>query len=163
MGDVRASEIPVARFWSWVDVQGPDDCWPWLGSVQRYGKLRLGDRHIGSHRLAYALEHGVVPADLLVCHHCDNPPCCNPAHLFLGTHADNHADREAKGRGNQKPGTDAIRKLTDAEVMAMRIMAAENPQRGIGRRLAVLFGVSPATVCNVLAGKQWKHVPMVGA
>lgn len=84
------------RFWSKVDRRGPDECWPWLAakSATRYGvfdKTR-------AHRVAYALTHGLIPEGRIVCHRCDNPPCCNPAHLWLGTPKDNTADMVAKGR-----------------------------------------------------------------
>jgi hypothetical protein len=89
----------VARFWSRVDTSaGPEACWTWRGRAHPYGAFDALGRGFRSHRVAYELSTGKDPGDLLVCHSCDNPPCCNPNHLFVGTHLDNNRDRDAKGR-----------------------------------------------------------------
>jgi HNH endonuclease len=82
-------------------------CWEWSGARDRYGygKLRRDTVYWKAHRLAWTLEHGPIPDGMYVCHHCDNPPCVNPAHLFLGTSRDNQLDRVAKGRHNQTAKT----------------------------------------------------------
>ena len=94
------------RFWAKVDVLGPDDCWSWNGSADSrgYGHAWFQGKSMYAHRISYQLEHGDIPAQedgspSLVCHHCDNPNCVNPSHLFVGSHIDNAKDRDAKGRG----------------------------------------------------------------
>jgi len=128
---MRIRDIPeltdgqVARFWSKVDMSaGPDGCWPWLaGRFPRgYGVFAL--RPFGSFvssRLAYQLAYGDLSSDLLVCHECDNPPCCNPAHLFQGTHSDNMQDMLSKGRKVVSPATRAVL----SELMKARLASPE--------------------------------------
>lgn len=92
------------RFWAKIDKRGPDECWEWLGSRKDkgYGQVQRTDESgrkvLSSHRLAWEIANGPIPTGLFVCHHCDNPPCCNPAHLWLGTCRDNIHDMHAKGR-----------------------------------------------------------------
>lgn len=92
----------VAAFWEKVDRGGgPDACWNWKRGkrTRGYGAAYHNGRQWPASRLAYALAVGAIPPDMCVCHRCDNPPCCNPAHLFLGTVAENARDRARKGRG----------------------------------------------------------------
>lgn len=98
------------RFWAKVEKRGPAECWLWLASrnAQGYGKFSVasGRGHMGAHRAVWELVNGAVPDGLWVLHRCDNPPCVNPAHLFLGTCRDNHLDMVAKGRhwAQKNPG-----------------------------------------------------------
>jgi hypothetical protein len=102
-----ARVTPTAvRFWKKVDQSGgPDACWVWTagrGGTMGYGSFQMGTyrntHHVRAHRMAWELTNGPIPAGKYVCHRCDNPPCCNPAHLFLGTQGDNLRDMYAKGR-----------------------------------------------------------------
>jgi hypothetical protein len=96
------------RFWEKVDKSGgPNACWPWMASRRLpggYGQIGIRrGRVIGAHRVAYELANGPIPSKLLVCHTCDNRPCVNPAHLFVGTHWNNTQDAKRKGRLVQDP------------------------------------------------------------
>lgn len=98
----------LTRFWKRIDVRGPDECWPWTGAHNPYGYGVLQTRALrGSGRVAWAVAHRLswelanalpAPEELEVCHACDNPPCVNPNHLWLGTHQDNMNDAVKKGR-----------------------------------------------------------------
>lgn len=95
------SEKYIERFWSKVDRSGGEDaCWEWQAGTfgGGYGKFWIGFRLIRAHRFAWQIVNGEIPNGLEVCHDCDNPPCCNPKHLFPGTHQDNMGDMANKGR-----------------------------------------------------------------
>ncbi len=100
------------RFWAKVDRRGPNECWPWLGSrIPKDGRgiFWNGERQESAPRAAFRIATGqAAPADKLVCHTCDNPPCVNPAHLWLGTARDNTLDAKAKGRLHQMTKTHCV-------------------------------------------------------
>lgn len=108
-------------FWSRVQRGEPDECWPWIGPVtdRGYGKLSYGGKDRRAHQVAFFLEHGYYPPATL--HHCDNPPCCNPDHLFAGINGSNNKDRAAKGRSWRPRGElHPLHKLTDAQIAEIR-------------------------------------------
>jgi len=89
----------MARFWAKVKIRGAGDCWEWQASKRRaYGKIRIKCEYVPAHRVAWMLTHGEIPEGLCVLHRCDNPPCVNPDHLFLGTLKDNSQDMLRKLR-----------------------------------------------------------------
>lgn len=147
-----------------IDRRGANDCWPWIGSVNQggYGRIKVTGRVEAAHRVAFRLAHGAIADGLLVCHRCDNPRCCNPAHLFLGTDRDNAQDRARKGRGNQ--GRQSVNagvlnraaKLDDDAVRTIRRMRADTG--ATHRAIATAFGVSPRTVGEILSGAHWRSV-----
>lgn len=142
------------RFWAKVDKREPDECWEWQGArqISGYGYLhagaQAGKRWELAHRLAWFLHAGEEPIDdLVVCHRCDNPPCCNPAHLFLGTRADNNRDRVSKGRSHSK--------LTEVDVREVRHLHAE----GVSAvDIAADFGISFQTVHAIVSRNSWAHI-----
>ncbi len=93
--------VNVERFWNFVKMGRHEECWEWTGARDNrgYGRFHVGAAGSSSrlaHRISYGLKTGQSPE--AVCHHCDNPPCCNPAHLFGGTRTLNHQDMVSKGR-----------------------------------------------------------------
>jgi hypothetical protein len=103
---VRRGESIAENFWDNVTIGGVGDCWEWLRytNVDGYGRLRWNEKYIGAHRVAWEKANGPIPGGMHVLHRCDNPPCVNPSHLFLGTNKDNMDDRDSKGRLNNKAG-----------------------------------------------------------
>lgn len=147
---------PVAHFWSRVDKSaGPDGCWLWTGQCEDgYGRVSWGGRRERAHRVAWMLANGPFPARKHVLHRCDNPPCVNPAHLFLGTNADNMADKAAKGR-EARGEAHGLAKLTAALISGVFASdAAGESKASIARRL----GVGRTTIGHVLAKRTWVHV-----
>ncbi len=102
--------VPVEeRFWSKVDRYGANGCWVWTATTRAgYGIFWKDGRKQSAHRVSWEIANGQAPpAELEVCHRCDNPPCVNPWHLFLGTHSENMLDGVAKGRKIGRPRKEA--------------------------------------------------------
>jgi hypothetical protein len=142
------------RFWFYVNkISNPNGCWTWTGGTKRgYGQFSLDTvkgGEMSSHRYSWELKHGKIPKNMLVCHHCDNPPCVNPSHLFLGTHTDNMQDMINKGR---KGKNTLVSKLTAKDVQYIRIcnLSAE--------KLATYYGVTSKCIREIKRRATWKHV-----
>lgn len=162
--------IPIAkRFWPKVDKRGPDECWPWIaaiaesgyGVISRSGVVYRNGRYSRmclSHRISWELHFGPIPDGLCVLHRCDNRPCVNPKHLFLGTLTDNNDDMFAKGRGGYtgSPGESHPRaKLCDRDIRKIRALySSGTSQAQIGR----MFHLYQGSVSNIVLRKSWAHV-----
>lgn len=146
---------PAEQFFRYVTA-APSGCWEWSQSRNEYG-YGLVARGVLAHRVAYAHAYG-EPGGLNVCHKCDNPPCCNPRHLFLGDDSANASDRHRKGRSKNVGGAGeqhAMHKLTTAEVVKIRELHALGM---VPRVIATQFGVCRAQVAKIVARKSWVHV-----
>jgi hypothetical protein len=136
-------------FWERVQRGTADACWLWLGSrhPQGHGQVRVNGTVIYAHRHAYVLAHGHIPAGLIVRHRCDNPPCCNPAHLELGTVADNSRDAvERRQHWAPRGATHPRAKFSDALIESARCMRAG----GLSNlEVAEQTGISPSYVSRI--------------
>lgn len=148
----------IARFWSNVDRSG--SCWNWkrCRTPQGYGKVRItGHGWELAPRICWKIIHGHIPNGLHILHKCDNPPCVNPEHLFLGTILDNARDRETKGRGNQAKGEKVYNaKLNTQQIASIRQRVKNGtPQKTITEE----YKLAKSTVSAIIRRKTWKHVP----
>lgn len=141
------------RFWEKIDKSG--DCWEWTAGrdTNGYGNAKLNGVRL-AHRISYTLEVGDIPKGMHVLHKCDNPPCVNPEHLYLGTQVENNLDRDNRGRGARGERASTA-KLTNEAIPIIRKMLADGEATKV---VAKRFGVLPHTIRNVKNGKSWTHI-----
>lgn len=166
-GSGRPANTPEV-LWSKVSQRGVDECWPWTGYVTKsgYGRTWIGDKGYYAHRVIYALANpglierngpGDAHEDAFVMHTCDNPGCCNPNHLKVGTHQDNMDDKVSKNR--QKKWGGGIRspraKLSAEDVQDIRIKKKAGATKNA---LALLYDVSVATISGACYGRHYQDV-----
>lgn len=167
---MRSTRQESERFWEKA-VKVEHGCWEWAGcrNMDRggYGIFVVCGRNVRAHRYAYRLSYGDIPEGLCVLHTCDNPACVRPDHLFLGTHADNAADRKRKRRSamgdshgtrlyseSVRQGTGSKRThLTRDEVLEIRCLYDEG--KSTQAEIARKFGLSRSTVCLIVHRKRW--------
>lgn len=141
MAEIHCTEREIGRFWR--KVVKTDTCWVWRGHV-KHARFRFRGTSDYAHRFSWRLHRGPVPDGLFVLHHCDNPPCVNPDHLFLGTQSDNMRDRDRKGRGRCRAiSNDVISGILADKAAGLMIREICN-KRGVGK----------STVCRYVAGER---------
>lgn len=168
------SQLDISRFWDKVYVSDKEVCWNWkANTIKGYGMFCVSGFKIRAHRIAYYLGTKADPLDMVVCHSCDNPSCCNPNHLFAGTQLDNIRDRVLKGRTKSQAGLkngaytcpdkvnkgskNGFSKLTETEVieiLRLRNSGAKN------KDLAIKFNVTPENISSIVVRKAWKHIEL---
>lgn len=153
------------RFWNQVDRRG--SCWIWVGQTNEKGYGYFSgtpgqpNKKFYAHRVSWSLVHGEIPKGMHVCHKCDNPRCCNPEHLFLGTPKDNAQDMIRKGRQGDHvaaaPKGEAVVTAKLTEVQVREIITLSHSGTSFSY-LAKAYNVSPRTISNIVRGKSWRHV-----
>jgi hypothetical protein len=161
---IDMNQYQIGAFWSKVNItKSTKDCWEWQGAKKPkgYGNVRINKKYHSSHRVAFELSNSSIPKGFIVCHICDNPPCCNPSHLMLGTIKSNSADMLIKNR--QKTKYSAARgeingnsKLTEEDVITIRGRYASNQANQY--QLAEEYGVTQSAIGSIVRKKTWRHV-----
>lgn len=166
--DAEEVEVVAQRFWAKVAMLEPHDCWVWqAGMTHRgYGAFAFRGKPSRAHRVAWVLTNGEIPEGMLVCHRCDNPPCVNPAHLFLGTSAENNHDMVRKGRQVRPPRDETkvnyVRgerspnaKLTACAVREIRALRAAGVTQ---KAVAETYRVTISLISLIDRGLVWAHL-----
>ena len=161
MNQYTPPEVREQVFWSRVKIGPPNSCWEWQGSLTHRGYGRFGNRRPSfAHRIAYQYAIGTIKPGLCICHHCDNPKCVNPSHLFMGTFGDNNRDRNRKGRYVPYYG-EAVSsaKLTEEKVRQIRQLYPSLSLSAIAQK----FKVGRTAIHEVVTRETWRHVPAIRA
>lgn len=157
-GALKPVLTPQERFDSLYTPEPSTGCWLWLGAVNRngYGKVKVDRKNLTAHRWSWLLHRGQIPDGLHVLHHCDVPGCVNPSpsHLWLGTNAENDADKRAKGRHFVQP-IHREPKVSEDAVLEMRRLRGFETVVSLGKR----FGLHYSQVSRIQRGLYWAHIP----
>ena len=133
----------IKRFWKYVDKQGPDDCWEWLGTLSNgYGQLGIKGKLQRAHRVSWAIAHKTwpIPAEFQINHTCDNPSCVNPVHLYLGTQEENARDASPLTLVD-------VRKIRQLRLEGYKLKDLEN-----------MYSVTKVTISNICRYNTWANV-----
>ncbi len=164
MNSISLDRETIERFWSKVrDTESRAQCWNWTaGRSNRYGAFSFRGMLIRAHRFSYILHFGAIPQGRCVCHRCDNTLCVNPAHLFIGTQADNVTDMIHKHRQAEPPlnrGSDnGMAKLDENKVSTIRSLYTTG--RYSQQRLADLFNIDQTSISLIVRNKIWTEVSL---
>lgn len=153
--EIQVNTIFSKRFWAKVQIGSEAECWNWTASTQSkgYGSFGVGQGKTAlAHRVAYELVHGNIPDGLVVRHRCDNRLCCNPAHLELGTVAENNQDAVERGR-NARGERNGRAKLTVEQVREIRRL--RNVEKKKIKELARLYRMHPQSIARIAKGRYW--------
>jgi len=149
----RQPQPLAARFHKRYRIDEATGCWIWTSDVW---VARNKWRHTTAHRASWEIHNGPIPPGLQVCHRCDNPPCVNPEHLWLGTSRENSHDRDGKGRTSRLAGeTNPQCKLTTDDVIRIRALIASGAKRG---EVSSQFSVCRKTIRDIVRRSKWAHV-----
>lgn len=148
---MAAKRVPVVDRFNAKHLKVDSGCWEWQAAKDKdgYGCLQVAGEKVRAHRLSWELHYEAIPRGMVVCHACDNPACVNPEHLFLGTVADNNADKVSKGR-HSRGEAHGMAKLSSDQVAAIRTMHGV-----IHKDIARLYGVSKSLIGAIRAGEAW--------
>lgn len=154
-------ELRCPRFWSKVEIGPPDQCWPWVacrkkqrGSGPRYGRFHWHRKTQNAHRVAFILANGGINDSVCVLHKCDNHVCCNPRHLYAGSHKQNAQDRKQRifwSAGARNPNA----KLTESQVRDIRQMFTAGATY---RDVREVYDISDGALCTIKSRKSWKNL-----
>jgi len=142
------------------NVNKTDSCWIWKGKIKSngYGIFSIKKKENYAHRLSYLIHKGEIPSGKFICHSCDNPPCVNPDHLWLGDALSNNQDRIKKGRIRIKDIRKKNGVLTENQILEIRKIYRFN-ERGFGSGiLSKKYGVTTETILSIVKRKSWKHI-----
>lgn len=150
------NEFQIQRFWNKIDIRSDDECWEWQWSKRKgYGHIRINYIHYDAHRLAYELTYGKIPKGLCVLHLCNNPGCCNPKHLELGTQLTNMKYKVKCGH-NPMGEKSSLHKINNEQVITIRKMykTGKYSQRELGKK----YNISQTEVYKILKNLGWAHI-----
>lgn len=156
----RTPEQLDADFWMQVEVKEKSECWPWLGTEGNngYGVFCFGGRRVTASRYTAIIRYGPLTRKDFACHHCDNPICVNPNHLFIGDWKANAQDMVIKGIRHRCRGAEnGCALLTEDQVRQIKI-SAQTRTRGFITRTAEKYKVSVPTISSIVVGRNWAHV-----
>ena len=155
----EAGERRLQRFWQKVDVRGPNECWLWTASMKTtgYGRFKLASyEQVTASRVALISSAMSEPEGMCVLHRCDNPPCCNPAHLFFGTNADNVRDKVEKGRARTGDQTGTNNGNARIDEHQLELIVARLKAGWSNTRIAADLPITHSMVSTIRRGKMWR-------